>query len=178
MTGRGTPSWRCLTASGCRSRSSGRNGASALVHQTCLSPWQALRHLDFLREQRYDNHNIEAMEWELDGRNLKVTTTVGPDLTVVDEESVRHEVRQIAANNLADTAEIMVRKFARAEIVAVLPPTDCVGVQVLIPHDSGRGTTPISRRTRFLTSRTSSTKSPSRRAGSSLSATGTTTSKS
>ncbi|MBK7124343.1 MAG: hypothetical protein IPH65_00255 [Dehalococcoidia bacterium] len=113
-----------------------------LVHQKDLSPWQALRHLDFLREQRYDNHNIEAMEWELDGRNLKVTTTVGPDLTVVDEEVVRHEVRQIAANNLADTAEIMVRKSARAEIVAVLPPTDCVGAQVLIPHDSGEGDDP------------------------------------
>ncbi len=95
-----------------------------LVHQADLTPWAALRHLDFLREQRYDNHNIEAMEWELDGRHLKVTTTVGPDLTVVDEESVRHEVRQIAANNLADTAEITVRKSARAEIVAVLPPTD------------------------------------------------------
>ncbi len=113
-----------------------------LVHQKDLSPWQALRHLDFLREQRYDNHNIEAMEWELDGRHLKVTTTVGPDLTVVDEEVVRHEVRQIAANNLADTAEIMVRKSARAEIVAVLPPTDCVGAQVLIPHDSGEGDDP------------------------------------
>ncbi|MBK9544590.1 MAG: hypothetical protein IPO51_01785 [Dehalococcoidia bacterium] len=113
-----------------------------LVHQKDLSPWQAMRHLDFLREQRYDNHNIEAMEWELDGRNLKVTTTVGPDLTVVDEEVVRHEVRQIAANNLADTAEIMVRKSGRAEIVAVLPPTDCVGAQVLIPHDSGEGDDP------------------------------------
>ncbi|MBK9610256.1 glycoside hydrolase family 38 C-terminal domain-containing protein [Candidatus Amarobacter glycogenicus] len=113
-----------------------------LVHQKDLSPWQALRHLDFLREQRYDNHNIEAMEWELDGRHLKVTTTVGPDLTVVDEEVVRHEVRQIAANDLADTAEIMVRKSARAEIVAVLPPTDCVGAQVLIPHDSGEGDDP------------------------------------
>ncbi|MBK6562466.1 glycoside hydrolase family 38 C-terminal domain-containing protein [Candidatus Amarobacter glycogenicus] len=113
-----------------------------LVHQKDLSPWQAMRHLDFLREQRYDNHNIEAMEWELDGRHLKVTTTVGPDLTVVDEEVVRHEVRQIAANDLADTAEIMVRKSGRAEIVAVLPPTDCVGAQVLIPHDSGEGDDP------------------------------------
>ncbi|MGB4861691.1 MAG: hypothetical protein WBO97_04465, partial [Tepidiformaceae bacterium] len=104
-----------------------------LVHQAGLTPWSALRHLDFLREQRYDNHNIEAMEWELDGRHLKVTTTVGPDLTVVDEESVRHEVRQIAANNLADTAEVTVRKSARAEIVAVLPPTDAIGVQLLVP---------------------------------------------
>jgi hypothetical protein len=31
-------------------------------HQTGLTPWQAMRHLDFLREQ-LDNHNIEAMDW-------------------------------------------------------------------------------------------------------------------
>jgi hypothetical protein len=102
-----------------------------LVHQTDLTPWAAMRHLDFLREQRYDEQNIESMEWELEGRHLKVTTTVGPDLNVVDEESIRHEVRQIAANNLADTAEVVVRRSARAEVVAVLPPTNAVGVQVL-----------------------------------------------
>jgi mannosylglycerate hydrolase len=104
---------------------------TVLVHETGLTPWAAMRHLDFLREQRYDEQNIEAIEWELNGRHLKVTTTVGPDLTVVDEESVRHEVRQIAANNLADTAEVTVRQSRRAEIVAVLPPADSVGVQVL-----------------------------------------------
>jgi hypothetical protein len=116
--------------------------AEVLVHEEGLTPWQAMRHLDFLREQRYDNHNIEAMEWELDGRHLKVTTTVGPDLTVVDEESIRHEVHQIAANNLADTAEITVRTSGRAEVVAVLPPVDSVGTQVLFPHDSGAGDDP------------------------------------
>ncbi|MGE3076523.1 MAG: glycoside hydrolase family 38 C-terminal domain-containing protein [Dehalococcoidia bacterium] len=107
--------------------------AEILVHQSDLTPWAALRHLDFLREQRYDEQNIESMEWELEGRHLKVTTTVGPDLTVVDEETIRHEVRQIATNNLADTAEITVQKSARAEITAVLPPTDTVGVQLLAP---------------------------------------------
>ncbi len=106
--------------------------AETLVHQADLTPWQAMRHLDFLREQRYDEQNIEAMEWELEGRHLKVTTTVGPDLNVVDEESIRHEVRQIAANNLADTAEITVLKSARASVVAVLPPAEAVGVQVAV----------------------------------------------
>ena len=116
--------------------------AEVLAHEEGLTAWQAMRHLDFLREQRYDDLNIEAMEWELEGRHLKVTTTVGPDLTVVDEESVRHEVRQIAANNLADTAEITVRKSGRAEVVAVLPATAAVGVQTLVPHDSGGGDDP------------------------------------
>jgi hypothetical protein len=121
----------------------GEERGENLVHHEGLTPWQAMRHLDFLREQRYDNHNIEAMEWELDGRHLKVTTTVGPDLTVVDEELVRNEVRQIAANNLADTAEITVRKSARAELLAVLPPTATVGVEMLTPQlaerDESRG---------------------------------------
>ena len=110
--------------------------AEALVHETGLTPWAAMRHLDFLRDQRYDEQNIESMAWELDGRHLKVTTTIGPDLTVVDEESVRHEVRQIAANGLADTAEITVSKSARASIVAVIPPSETVGVQVLKPVQS------------------------------------------
>jgi hypothetical protein len=117
--------------------------SETLVHQEGLTAWQALRHLDFLREQRYDEQNIESMEWELNNRHLKVTTTVGPDLTVVDDESVRHEVRQIAANGLADTAEILVRKSGRARVVALLPPTEAVGVQVLtpvtLPRDSHRG---------------------------------------
>ncbi|MFN8616808.1 MAG: hypothetical protein U0837_06895 [Dehalococcoidia bacterium] len=42
--------------------------AEVLVHEDGLTPWQAMRHLDFLREQRYDNHNIEAMEWEASRR--------------------------------------------------------------------------------------------------------------
>jgi hypothetical protein len=114
------------------------DSGGVLVHQTDLTPWQAMRHLDFLREQRYDNHNIEAMEWELDGRHLKLTTTVGPDLTVVDEENVRREVREIAANDLAGTAEISVRKSPRAELIAVLPSTPAVGVQVLVPRTRDR----------------------------------------
>ena len=114
--------------------SDGTEGSGeVLTHQADLSPWQAVRHLDFLREQRYDELNIESMEWELADRHLKVTTTVGPDLTTVDEESVRHEVRQIAANGLADTAEVTVRKSTRAELVAVLPPSSAIGVEVLAP---------------------------------------------
>ncbi len=116
--------------------------AETLVHQRDLTPWSAMRHLDFLREQRYDEQNIEAMEWELDGRHLKVTTTVGPDLNVVDEESVRHEVRQVAANSLADTAEVTVRKSARASIVAVLPPVEAIGVQAAVPTVASASTSP------------------------------------
>ena len=114
------------------------SAAETLVHQADLTPWQAMRHLDFLREQRYDNHNIEAMEWELNGRHLKVTTTVGPDLTVVDDETVRREVHQIASNNLADTAEITVRKSARARLTAILPPSSAVGLQMLVPRKRER----------------------------------------
>lgn len=114
----------------------GATGGEDFVHEQ-VTPRGAHRHLDFLREQRYENHAIEAMEWELDGRHLRVTTTVGQDITVVDEETVREEVRQVAANNLADTAEVTVRRSVRARLKAVLPASDTVGVQILTPHDSG-----------------------------------------
>jgi hypothetical protein len=114
----------------------GATGGEEFVHEQ-VTPRGAHRHLDFLREQRYENHAIEAMEWELDGRHLRVTTTVGQDITVVDEEAVREEVRQVAANNLADTAEVTVRRSVRARLKAVLPASDTVGVQLLTPHDSG-----------------------------------------
>lgn len=120
---------------------SGVQGGETLVHEE-VSPRGAHRHLDFLREQRYDNHAIEAMQWELDGRHLTVTTTVGADITVVDEEAVREEVRQVAANDLADTAEVNVRRSVRVPLTAVLPANAAIGVQVLTPADSGADDTP------------------------------------
>ncbi len=111
-------------------------GGEVFVHEE-VSPRGAHRHLDFLREQRYDNYASEAMDWELDGRHLRVTTTVGQDITVIDEATVREEVRQVAANSLADTAEVIVRRSVRARLKAVLPASDTVGVQLLTPHDSG-----------------------------------------
>jgi hypothetical protein len=115
---------------------SGVQGGETLVQEE-VSPRGAHRHLDFLREQRYDNHAIEAMQWELDGRHLTVTTTVGADITVVDEEAIREEVRQVAANDLADTAEVNVRRSVRVPLTAVLPANAAIGVQVLTPADSG-----------------------------------------
>lgn len=112
-------------------------GGEIFLHEA-VSPRGAHRHLDFLREQRYDNHAIEAMEWELDGRHLRVTTTVGQDVTVIDEASVREGVRQVAANNLADTAEVTVRRSQRARLRAVLPASQAIGLQVLTPFDSGQ----------------------------------------
>ncbi len=91
------------------------------------------RHLDFLREGRYDNHYIEAMEWSLEGRHLSVRTTVGNDLNVVDEQSVREDVRNVAANDLADTAEVAVVRSGRRRLRAVLPPASTIGVELLEP---------------------------------------------
>src|SRR6185295_16890002 len=39
-----------------------------------VTPQGAIRHLDFLREGRYDAHYIEEMRWQLKGRHLSVTT--------------------------------------------------------------------------------------------------------
>ncbi len=98
-----------------------------------VSPRGAGRHLDFLREDRFDAHYIEDMQWELDGRQVRVTTTVGNDLNVVDDAEVRESVREVAANNLADTGHVGVIRSGRKRLRAVLPATDTVGVQVIEP---------------------------------------------
>ncbi|MEX1103245.1 MAG: hypothetical protein WED87_03275, partial [Dehalococcoidia bacterium] len=98
-----------------------------------VTPQGARRHLDFLREDRYDDQYIEDMAWELDGRELRVTTTVGLGLNVVDEAEVRESVREVAVNNLADTARIRVVRDGRKRLRAVLPPTTTIGLQLLEP---------------------------------------------
>jgi hypothetical protein len=107
-----------------------------LVHQD-VSPRGAVRHLDFIREGRYDSQYVEDMRWELKDRHLSVTTTVGQGISVVDDQTVREEVRNIAANGLADTAEVTVRRSGHAALRAVLPASPTVGVELLTPVEGG-----------------------------------------
>ncbi len=107
-----------------------------LVHEQ-VSPQGAARHLDFIREGRYDVHYLEEMSWELAERHLKVETVIGHDLNVVDGERVRREVREIVVKGLADSAEITVRRSARRTLRAVLPPSDTIGVEMLSPMARG-----------------------------------------
>src|SRR5206468_2542375 len=71
--------------------------------------------------------------WELRDRHLTVTTTVGPDISVVEDEALREEVRQVVRNELADTARVIVQRSARARLRAVLPATASVEVQLMTP---------------------------------------------
>ncbi len=96
-----------------------------------VSPSGALRHLDFIREGRYDIHYVQAMNWELAKRHLKLETVVGDDLNVVDDETVRREVREVVSKGLADTAEVTVRRSARRSLRAVVPASDSIGMEVL-----------------------------------------------
>ncbi|MGE5595555.1 MAG: glycosyl hydrolase-related protein [Hyphomicrobiales bacterium] len=117
-----------------------RGPGEVLYHNPDTSPHGAGRHLDFLREDRYDNHYIEDMRWGLgDDRVLRLETTVGDDLNAVDWAAIRQEVREIAANNLADRAELTVVRSGRKHLTAVLPPTDTIGVQLLTPATGERG---------------------------------------
>jgi hypothetical protein len=97
-----------------------------------VSPRGALRHLDFLREGRYDVHAIERQSWQVADGHLKVETRVGDGLAVLDEDGFRHEVKE-AAEALAATAEVTVRRSATRRMVAVLPAANTVGVEVLAP---------------------------------------------
>lgn len=110
-----------------------RDGEEVLHHEEGLSARGAHRHLDFLREQRYDLHSIESMDWELHDRRLAITTTVGDGITVIDEDRLREEVREIAANDLADEATVTIRRGPLANLQAVLPPTNAIGLRALVP---------------------------------------------
>lgn len=104
-----------------------------------VSPRGAGRHLDFIREGRYDVHAVEGVTWELDGRHLRVETVVGEAVNVVDDATLREEVREIGANNLADTAEVTVRTSSRRTLRAVLPPSRAVGLDLITPGQGGTG---------------------------------------
>lgn len=104
-----------------------------ILQHEAVSPRGVLRHLDFLREQRYDVHAIEKMEWELAGSHLRVTTTVGPDITVVDEDGFREEVRNVALSGQADSGEVLVLESQRATLRAALPPAEAVGLELVVP---------------------------------------------
>ncbi|MEP7217234.1 MAG: glycosyl hydrolase-related protein, partial [Anaerolineaceae bacterium] len=102
-----------------------------------VSPRGAGRHLDFIREGRYDEQYVEGMTWQLAERLLEVETAVGVGLAVVDDETVREEVRQVAVNGLADSARVTVRRTGTLTLRAVLPPSDSVGVELLVPVEDG-----------------------------------------
>ncbi len=106
-----------------------------LYHEE-VSPRGAGRHLDFIREGRYDNHAVEEMRWELEGRHLRVETVVGDAINVVDDATVRHEVREVAANALADTADVTVRRSARRTLRALLPASPAIGLDLLVGGQS------------------------------------------
>ncbi len=94
------------------------------------SPEGALRHLDFLREGRFADQRIEEQSWEAEGRQLRIETFVGPGIHRVDENRVRAEVRQAVENGAFESATVTVRRRGRRSLRAVLPPSDCVGLEV------------------------------------------------
>ena len=114
-----------------------------VLYRERMTPEQALRHLDFIREGRYDAHYVEDMRWELDGRLLRLQTVVGDALTVVDDETVRREIHDIAANDLADTVEVSVVRTGRRVLRAVLPPDASVGVELLTRVTGKRPNAPL-----------------------------------
>lgn len=106
----------------------------AVLQHDLVSPRGALRHLDFLREGRYDVFAIERMEWTIgEDRHLRVETTVGNAVNVVDEERVRAELREAVRGGRAQTAEVIVRRAATVRARAVLPASDAIGVELLQP---------------------------------------------
>lgn len=99
-----------------------------------VSPRGALRHLDFIREGRYDAQYVESMTWQLDGRHLLVETRVGSSaINAVDDETVRAEVREAVMNGLVDTARVIVRESSTRLLRGVAPASQAIGIELLTP---------------------------------------------
>jgi hypothetical protein len=99
-----------------------------------VSPRGALRHLDFIREGRYDAQYVESMTWQLDGRHLLVETRVGSSaINAVDDETVRAEVREAVMHGLVDTARVIVRESSTRLLRGVAPASQAIGIELLTP---------------------------------------------
>ena len=97
------------------------------------SPNGARTHLNFLRDGRYDADSIESMTATVSDRRLVVETRVGGAANAVDDVAVRREVRRIAREGLADTAEMRVVRSGTRRLTAVLPAGATIGVEILRP---------------------------------------------
>ncbi len=105
----------------------------ATLFREDVTPRGAVRHLDFIREDRYDNAFVQSQSWSLEGRHLEVETVVGDGLAVADCDAFHREVRAIAAEGMADTARVTVRSEGTRRLRAVLPPSPTIRVEVLAP---------------------------------------------
>jgi hypothetical protein len=98
-----------------------------------VSPLGALRHLDFLREQRYDAYAIERVDWSVSEGHLRIHTTVGDGLSGYDEEATRAAVRAAVESGDVSTAEVIVTKEILHVVGAVLPASNTIGVEAIRP---------------------------------------------
>jgi len=116
--------------------------SGATLYSESVTPAGAVRHLDFIREDRYDDAYVQAQTWSLHGRHLEVETIAGDGLAVADCAAIHAEVRAIAAEGMADTARVTVRRHGTKRLRAVLPPSDTVGVELLAPVPAVSGEFP------------------------------------
>ena len=93
-------------------------------------PRGALRHIDYLREGRYNTHRVEHVSVVLDGRHLRVETTVGDGLCDPGQTEARATVRRAIDDGAADAATVVVRTADRRLLRAVLPPVATIGMQL------------------------------------------------
>ncbi len=109
----------------------GTREAPRVLQQEQVTPAGVLRHLDFLREGRYDAHVIEDFSWTIRKKKLEFVTTVGDAVNAVDQEMARREVQQAIDAGLADSAEVRVEQEDRRMMRFVLPPSESVGLELL-----------------------------------------------
>ncbi len=114
----------------------GPPGEAEVLQHHESSAGELLEDLESIREGRININYLEGAEWELAGRHLAVSVTVGQEVAVFDFDAFREGVREVVRDGLADTAELTVLRSARRTLRAVLPPTDSIGLQVAGPAPS------------------------------------------
>lgn len=106
-------------------------GVTLVERQT--DPHGALRHVDYLREGRYNTHRVERVFVNRQGRHLRVETIVGDGLCEPAQAAARMQVRRFIDSGAVDTATVVVRTADRRRVRAVLPPASAVGVELAAP---------------------------------------------
>ena len=69
----------------------GERTADKVLQKDDTTPRGILRHLDFLREGRYDALAVEDFRWSIKRKKIEFVTTVGDGVNVVDQDLVREE---------------------------------------------------------------------------------------
>lgn len=97
------------------------------------TPAELARHLDFLRDGRYENYAIESITPLRVDSELQLLTRVGDGVNHVDEDAIRSTVSDLLKDPVVESGAYVVQRSARRKLRALLPASDSIGVDFAVP---------------------------------------------